>query len=152
VPTDCTAVFHSVLRDLQQTIAETQAVITADPLPTVRADAVQLGRVFQNLLSNALKFRGTGDPQVHISARQEGKAWVFAVRDNGIGMDPRQAERIFVMFQRLHRREQYPGTGIGLAICKRVIERHGGRIWVESEPGKGATFFFTLPAREDTHA
>ncbi|MEW6299160.1 MAG: PAS domain S-box protein, partial [Thermodesulfobacteriota bacterium] len=145
-PTDSEAVFQRVLTDLQPAIAESGATITHEPLPAVRADAVQLGQVLQNLLSNALKFRGTAPPSIHVAAQRDGAFWRFAVRDNGIGIDPRYAQRIFQMFQRLHTRGKYPGTGIGLAICKRIIERHGGRIWVESEPGTGATFFFTLPA------
>jgi chemotaxis family two-component system sensor kinase Cph1 len=111
----------------------------------VLADDLQLLQVMQNLLGNALKFRSQQPPQVHVTATRQGTEWVFAVRDNGIGLDPAYAKRIFVIFQRLHSRTEYPGTGIGLAICKKIIERHGGRIWVESAPGKGATFFFTLP-------
>ena len=145
-PTECEAVFRQALDDLQAAIAESGAVVTHDPLPAVMADRVQLRQLWQNLLSNALKFRGEEPPRVHVSARPEGRQWVFAVKDNGIGIDPQHAERIFVIFQRLHTREKYPGTGIGLAICKKIVERHGGRIWVESEPGKGATFFFTLPS------
>jgi len=136
---------HTLL-DLHVLIEESQAEVSHDPLPTVRGEAQQVGLVFQNLLGNALKFHGAAPPRVHISARREGALWVFAVQDNGIGMEAKQAERIFQVFQRLHPRSEYPGTGIGLAICKRIVERHGGRIWVESEPGKGATFFFTLPA------
>ena len=116
-----------------------------DDLPTVRADAVQLALVFQNLIANAIKFHGEESPCVHVSARDQGTEWVFSVKDNGIGIDPKFAERLFVIFQRLHTREEYPGSGIGLAICKRIVERHGGRIWFESEPGKGSTFFFTVP-------
>ncbi len=148
--TDCTAVLERTLSTLQMVIAETKATVTYDPLPTVLADASQLGQVFQNLISNALKFRAHAPPHVHISARRDGTHWVFAVQDNGIGLNPQFAERIFVMFQRLHTRKEYPGTGIGLAICKSIIERHGGRIWVESEPGKGAIFYFTLPATLST--
>jgi signal transduction histidine kinase len=112
----------------------------------VRGDEQQLGLVLQNLLSNALKFRGPQPPRVHLSVRQDGQYWVFSVRDNGIGLDPRHAERVFGAFQRLHAGEEYQGTGIGLAICKKIVERHGGRIWVESQPGKGAIFLFALPA------
>jgi light-regulated signal transduction histidine kinase (bacteriophytochrome) len=108
--------------------------------------------LLQNLIANSLKFHGEEPPTIHVSARLNKKLnsgmtgeWIFSVSDNGIGIDPEYAERIFVIFQRLHGREQYPGTGIGLAICKKIVERHGGRIWVESQPGKGATFYFTLP-------
>jgi len=120
-----------------------------DSLPVVTADNSQLQQVFHNLLINALKFCGPEPPQIHIAAQQKEQEWVFSVRDNGIGLDQRYAERIFVIFQRLHTRREYPGTGIGLAICKRIVERHDGRIWVESEPGKGATFYFTLPKRDN---
>jgi light-regulated signal transduction histidine kinase (bacteriophytochrome) len=145
VPTNCEAVLQQTLQALHLQIAESAARITLDPLPTVMVDSMQLSLLFQNLLSNALKFHGQERPCIHLSAQHKGSEWVFAVRDNGIGIDPQYAERIFVIFQRLHSRSEYPGTGIGLAICKKIVERHGGRIWVESELGKGATFFFTLP-------
>jgi two-component system, sensor histidine kinase and response regulator len=144
ISTDCESVLASTLRDLQRAIQESDAEITHDPLPTVAADAQQLGLVLQNLLGNAIKFRSSERPRIHVSAEQDGQQWRFAVRDNGIGLDPRHAERIFHIFQRLHTRQEYPGTGIGLAICKKVVERHGGRMWVESAPGQGATFFFTI--------
>lgn len=143
--TDCSAVVHQALANLQIAIDTVGAVVTCDPLPPVAADPSQLAQVFQNLLTNALKFHGTQPPRVHISATREDQSWVFAVQDHGIGIEPQYAERIFAIFQRLHTTAQYPGTGIGLAICKKVIERHGGRIWVESSLGRGATFFFTLP-------
>jgi light-regulated signal transduction histidine kinase (bacteriophytochrome) len=121
--------------------------VTFDPLPTVKADPTQLVQLFQNLIGNALKFRKKEEPpRVHVSARREGEEWVVSVRDNGIGIKPEYHEKIFVIFQRLHTRQKHPGTGIGLALCKRIVERHGGRVWVESEEGKGATFSFTIPA------
>ena len=141
---DCEAVLARVVEALQLRIAECEAVITNDPLPTVRGDATRLGQVFQNLISNALKFRSAASPRIHVSAQREGGSWRFAVRDNGIGLDPAQADRIFQVFQRLHTRSEYAGTGVGLSICKKIIEQHGGRIWVESAPGQGATFFFTV--------
>jgi signal transduction histidine kinase len=112
-------------------------------LPTLRGDATRLGQVLQNLIGNALKFCTT-PPRIHLSARPEGRHWRFAVRDNGIGIDPSQVGKLFQVFQRLHGRSEYPGTGIGLAICKKIIDQHGGRIWVESQPGQGATFYFTI--------
>jgi chemotaxis family two-component system sensor kinase Cph1 len=141
-------VLQQTLRDLQMTIMENETVVTHDPLPTVRSNAGQLGQVFQNLIGNALKFRGAAPPRVHISARREGAQWVLSVRDNGIGLDPQHSTRIFQVFQRLHTQDEYPGTGIGLTVCQKIVECHGGQIWVESEPGNGATFHFTLPAIE----
>jgi light-regulated signal transduction histidine kinase (bacteriophytochrome) len=120
-------------------------VVTSAPLPTVLADEGQLVQLFQNLIGNAIKFCGAEKPLIQVRGEPDGTAWTFSVRDNGIGIDPQFAERIFVIFQRLHSREEYPGTGIGLALCKKIVERHGGRIWVESQPGQGATFCFTLP-------
>jgi light-regulated signal transduction histidine kinase (bacteriophytochrome) len=136
---------HGALRNLQMAVDEHCALVTHDALPPVHGDAVQIVQVWQNLLSNAIKFRGTESPKIHITAQSRPQDVLFAVQDNGMGIAPEHAERIFVIFQRLHSREKYSGTGIGLAICKKVIERHGGRIWVESRPEVGATFFFTLP-------
>lgn len=143
----CERVFTHVLTMLHERIMAQQAVITHDALPIVQADATHLSRVFQNLLSNALKFHGAQAPRIHVSARREADAWVFAVQDHGIGMAPADTERIFAPFQRLHPRQAYEGTGLGLAICKRIIEAHGGYIWVTSAPGQGTTVFFTIPER-----
>jgi PAS domain S-box-containing protein len=143
-PTDCEVVLTRVLGDLRLEVEQNRAVVTHDPLPTVAGDGTQLGQLFQNLVSNALKFHGPEPPRVHVSAERNGAEVKFAVRDNGIGIAPDHAERIFVIFQRLHTTAQYPGTGIGLALCKKIVERHGGRIWVESQPDQGATFYFTL--------
>jgi PAS domain S-box-containing protein len=145
-PIDCETVLDQSLNNLKVAIEENGAVVTHDPLPTVMADNPQLVQLFQNLIGNAIKFRGKEPPRIHASAGRNGSGWIFSVRDNGIGIAPEYAERIFVIFQRLHGREEYPGTGIGLAICQKIVERHGGRIWVESEVGRGATFYFTLPA------
>jgi PAS domain S-box-containing protein len=146
-PTDAEAVLDRTLNVLERAIEEAEADVTHDSLPTVMADKAQLAQVFQNLIANAIKFRRDDvPPHVHISAEREGDEWVFSVADNGIGIDPKQADRIFQIFQRLHTQEEYEGTGIGLALCKRIVERHGGRIWVESEVGEGSTFTFTLPA------
>ncbi len=168
-PTPMEEVCRLVMENLQLAIAETGAQVTWDPLPVVMGDPIQIGMVMQNLIGNAIKFHGAEPPRVHISARKMTTAgaaqnamsdpqlaplaepqvfWEFAVRDNGIGIDPQCFDRIFVIFQRLHTRREYPGTGIGLAIAKKIVERHGGRIWVESAPGQGATFYFTLPAAE----
>jgi chemotaxis family two-component system sensor kinase Cph1 len=134
-----------VSANLQVAIETSGLIITHDPLPTVDADEAQLIQLFQNLIGNALKFKGEDKPNVHIKAERTEQGWLFSVRDNGIGLDLEHADRIFLIFQRLHTLEEYPGSGMGLAICKRIVERHGGRIWVESEPGEGATFYFTLP-------
>lgn len=142
---NCNELLKEVIENLQLAINESRAVVTCENLPTVMADRSQLGQVFQNLIGNAIKFRSEDLPWVHVSAERRTDEWFFSVRDNGIGIDPQYADRIFVVFNRLHNREEYPGTGIGLAICKRIIERHGGYIWVKSQLGKGATFYFTLP-------
>ncbi|HAN48492.1 MAG TPA: hypothetical protein DCQ20_06395, partial [Nitrospira sp.] len=147
-PTAMETVLKAALNNLTNAVKESQAVITHDPLPAVMGDDKQLAQLFQNLLSNAVKFGGAQPPRIHISAKQTDGEWLFSVRDHGIGLDPQYVDRIFVIFQRLHTRAEYPGTGIGLAICKKIVERHGGRIWVESELGKGATFYFTMRDEE----
>ncbi len=141
------SVLQRVLRDLEGRILETGAQVTAAPLPQVYGDALQIGLVFQNFISNALKFSGERPPEVHIAVEEASKHWKITVRDNGIGIAPEHQERIFKIFQRLHSRAEYPGTGIGLAICRRIIERHGGRTGVESVLGKGSVFWFTLPKK-----
>ena len=146
--TNTGAALERALANLRLAIAESGAAVTRGALPAVIGDPVQLTQLFQNLVGNALKFRGAEPPRVHVSAERSAADWVFAVRDNGIGIDPAYAERIFVIFQRLHGRTDYPGTGIGLAICKKIVERHGGRIWLDVASGPGSTFRFTLPARE----
>ncbi len=150
-PIDCNEVFGQALINLKTAITENGAEITRSELPTLPADGSQLEQLFQNLLSNAIKFRHNTPPRIHVAAEIEGDQWVFSVTDNGIGIEARFAERIFAIFQRLHTRREYPGTGIGLAICKKIVERHGGRIWLRSSPGKGSTFYFTLPMKESHH-
>ncbi|HYV30075.1 MAG TPA: ATP-binding protein, partial [Candidatus Binatia bacterium] len=136
---------------------ESGATVTRDPLPRLMADSIQLTQLFQNLIANALKFRTEKPPHIHLGVERRLRVnaaslnvppyeWIFQVRDNGIGIERRYFERVFIIFQRLHTPDRYPGTGIGLAICKKIVERHGGRIWVESEPGCGTTFSFALPA------
>jgi PAS domain S-box-containing protein len=138
---------QAVLENLEVAIKESAAVVTHDPLPALTTDGTQLAQIFQNLIGNAIKYRGTEAPHVHVSAKNnDGNEWIFSVRDNGMGIDPQYFERIFVLFQRLHGREEFQGTGIGLAICKKMLQRLGGRIWVESQPQQGSTFYFTLPA------
>ena len=142
---DCNAAVQQSLRNLQIAIAERKAVIACDEMPTVMADESQLVQLFQNLIANSIKFCRQDIPLIDIAARRRENEWLFYVRDNGIGIDLEYADRIFIIFGRLHGRREYPGTGIGLAMCKRIVERHGGRIWVESQEGKGATFCFTIP-------
>jgi len=143
---DMGSALDQALLNLRSAIEESHAVVTRGPLPSVTGNAGRLAQALQNLVGNAIKFRRPGEaPAIHVSAVPRRDEWLFAVKDNGIGIDPQFLDRIFVIFQRLHTRAEYPGTGIGLSVCKKVIERHGGRIWVESEPGAGATFQFTLP-------
>jgi chemotaxis family two-component system sensor kinase Cph1 len=131
--------------NLRIAIESEGATVTHDKLPAVMADNSQLVQLFQNLIGNALKFHGPEAPRIHIGVEERDEAWEFSVRDNGIGIEPQYFDRIFMMFQRLHSKDEYPGTGIGLAICKKIIDRHGGNIRVESQPGNGSTFYFTLP-------
>lgn len=147
VPVDCNRVLEQVTAQLQGEIEAAGAEVTADQLPVVEGDEAQLTQLFQNLLANSLKFRSAAPPRVHVWATSEPAEWVLAVRDNGIGLPAEAAERVFGMFQRLHTEAEVPGTGIGLAICRRIAARHGGRIWVESSPGEGATFKVALPRR-----
>jgi light-regulated signal transduction histidine kinase (bacteriophytochrome) len=148
--TDSTHSLAEALANLRSSIDTAGAAVTNDELPTVLADSTQLVQLFQNLIGNAIKFRSQDRPcQIHVGARREGGRWHFSVRDNGIGIPAEHFSRIFVIFQRLHDRSKYEGTGIGLAICKRIVERHGGHIWVESSPGEGSTFHFTLAAGGD---
>jgi len=149
--TDCEAAFDCALTNLQVAVDESGAVITHHPLPVVMADASQLTQVFQNLIGNAIKFCSQELPRIHVAAEPRGNEWLFSIRDNGIGIDPQYHDRIFDMSQRLHSRTEYPGSGLGLAICDKVVKRHGGRIWVESQTGKGATFYFTIPIKGDRY-
>ena len=142
---DCNKVLQHVLLNHQVTLRNSGAEITYDPLPQVQGDAMQIAQVFQNLIGNAIKFCANVPPKIHVSAEELGDQWRISVQDNGIGIDPKYAEKIFIIFQRLHTREEYPGTGIGLALCKRIVERHGGEIGFQSETGKGTRFYFTLP-------
>ena len=145
IPTDLESVYNEVLSNLEVLISENNAIIKHDPLPVVIADKTQISQVFQNLINNAIKFRSKDQPKINISVTKEDNQWLFAVQDNGIGIDPKHSDRIFEVFKRLHKKRDYPGTGIGLAICKKIIERHSGHIWVESELGKGSIFYFSLP-------
>ncbi len=146
-PIELEAALKRAVTNLRAAIQESGASVTWDPLPQVVADDGQLAQLFQNLIGNALKFRGAGVPRVHVSALEKEGEWEISVRDNGIGIEPQYFERIFMVFQRLHTKGEYPGTGIGLAICKKVVERHGGTIWVTSQPGEGSEFHFTLPRK-----
>lgn len=143
--TNCEAILEKTLNNLEVAIIENQLEITHDPLPVVKADDFQLLQLFQNLISNAVKFRSEKPPKIHVGAKSKNGEWVFSIKDNGIGIEKDYEKRIFVIFQRLHTNSEYPGTGIGLALCKKIVERHGGHIWFESEPGEGSTFYFTIP-------
>jgi len=144
--TDCEFILNQVLSNLKLFIIKNKATVSYGSLPKIMADSIQLVQIFQNLIINGIKFHGEKAPKIHISAEKKANEWLFSVQDNGIGIDPRCFKKIFEIFKRLHKREEYPGTGIGLAICNKIIERHNGRMWVESELGKGSTFYFTLPS------
>ncbi|QSW99137.1 sensor histidine kinase [Haloterrigena alkaliphila] len=147
---DLDAVLDDVLADLQFKIEETDATITRESLPTIEGDGRQLQQLFQNLLSNAIDYSGEDPPRIHVSAAQDGEEWTVSVRDEGVGIDVEDSDRIFDIFQRLHSIEEHTGSGIGLALCKRIVERHGGEIWVDSDPGEGSTFSFTLSSRVES--
>ncbi|MBD1877517.1 sensor histidine kinase [Coleofasciculus sp. FACHB-T130] len=149
VSIDGEKVLLQAINNLQVAIAESNATITHDPLPQVNGDKTQWLQLFQNLIANAIKFRREEPPQVHITAELKDREWLFSVRDNGIGIKPQYLDRIFEIFKRLHTRREFPGTGIGLAMCKKIVERHGGSIWAESQPGVGTTFYFTIPLTPD---
>jgi light-regulated signal transduction histidine kinase (bacteriophytochrome) len=150
-PVKLDAVVDRARIHLRGALEDSGGEITRDALPEVEGDESQLVQLLQNLAGNALKFRGEAKPRVHVSCSETENEHVVTVTDNGIGIDPQYFERIFMVFQRLHDKGQYPGTGIGLAICKKVVDRHGGRIWVESAPGKGSRFVFTLPKKRGNH-
>ena len=144
-PVEADMLLEQALSNLEVAIEESEARITSDPLPEVVADGSLLVDVFQNLIGNAIKFHRDKPPRVHVSAKEQDSSWVFSVRDNGIGIDPGHSQRIFQIFERLHASDQYPGTGVGLAIAQKVVERHGGSIWFESQIGAGTTFYFSIP-------
>jgi two-component system, chemotaxis family, sensor kinase Cph1 len=144
---DSNAALQVALKNLEAAIQESGAIVEHAQLPVVLADSSQLVQVFQNLIGNAIKFRGPELPLIRVAAEAKRKEWIFSVADNGIGIAPEHKEHVFVIFRRLHTHSEYPGNGIGLSICKKIIEQHGGRIWVESEPGRGSIFHFTLPAK-----
>ena len=143
-PIDCNLVFQEACTNLQAAIYNSKASITHTNLPMLIADKSQIVQLFQNLISNAIKYRREEFPAIHVSAVLKEDSYLFSIQDNGIGIDSQYSARIFQIFQRLHNRSEYPGTGIGLAICQKIVERHGGKIWVESELGKGSTFYFTI--------
>ena len=148
-PTDCNSLLDQVTANLSVAIDENHAIIVRDDLPIVDCNSSQMAQLFQNLISNAIKFRSNQTPRIHIAAERKGDEWLFSIKDNGIGIDPQYKDRILKIFQRLHSSDEYPGTGIGLALCKKIVEYHDGTFWVESDCGKGATFYFTLPIKED---
>lgn len=145
-PTDCNAVLKRAVENLRIPVEKNGAEVTSGPLPEIKADSLELVKLFQNLIGNGIKFRRVEPPRIHVSAKRQENGWMFSVTDNGIGIPPEDTGRVFEIFSRLHK--DYPGTGMGLAICKKIVERHGGNIWAESEPGKGSTFYFTIPDRD----
>ena len=149
-PMEAQAAYEEALANLALSIEDSGAEVSADPLPRVLGDHVQIVQLFQNLIGNAIKFHGEAAPRVHVSAQEQEDHWLFSVADNGIGIDAQYFERIFVIFQRLQGRREFPGTGIGLALCQKIVTRHHGRIWVESEPARGSTFYFTMPIEGDS--
>jgi len=142
---NCEEVLRDVVESMSVVVRETQAVITHDALPVVRGNEKNYVLIFKKLIENAIRFHGAAPPLIHVSARLEKNEWLFSVNDNGIGIESQYFDRIFLIFQRLHSRDQYPGNGIGLAICKKLVDIEGGNIWVESQPGTGSTFYFTIP-------
>ena len=148
--TSAEAACSAALENLREPVESSNALVRVETLPTVLADTAQLTQLFQNLIGNAIKYRNERQPEIRVAAKPNGNEWTFSVQDNGIGIEPQYSERIFQMFQRLHTRGEYSGTGIGLALCKKIVERHGGKIWVESQPGHGSTFLFTIPWSERT--
>jgi light-regulated signal transduction histidine kinase (bacteriophytochrome) len=148
-PTNSNDLVELATTNLQVEIEGSYAIVTHDPLPTLRVDPIQMVQLFQNLIGNGIKFCRGEPPHVHISAEQKGTGWVFSVSDNGIGIEPENLTCIFDIFQRLHSSSEFQGSGIGLATCKKIVEYHGGQIWVESEPAIGSTFYFTIPAKEN---
>jgi chemotaxis family two-component system sensor kinase Cph1 len=146
-PVDSSQALQTALSNLEVAIQESGTVVTYESLPVIMGDNTQLMRLFQNLIANAIKFRSDKAPEINVQSKLKNQEWIFSVRDNGIGFEPQYAERIFAIFQRLHTRAHYPGSGIGLAVCKKIVERHGGRIWAESAAGKGSVFYFTVPKK-----
>jgi light-regulated signal transduction histidine kinase (bacteriophytochrome) len=145
---DAGKILGRALQNLETAIKDGGVSITCTALPSLRMHEFQLQQLFQNLIGNAIRYRSSDPPRIHVAAKRQGKEWLFSVQDNGIGIDPQYKEQVFGIFKRLHSTAEYPGTGMGLAICQRIVERAGGRIWVESQPGQGSTFFFTIPCRE----
>ena len=145
---DADQVLHKALRNIEAAVLESGACITSTPLPRVRMHEIQLQQLFQNLIGNAIRYRSSAAPKIHVDAQRKGQEWQFSIQDNGIGIDPQYKEQVFGIFKRLHSTSEYPGTGMGLAICQRIVERARGRIWVESQLGQGSTFYFTIPAGE----